>query len=206
MGAGDFEKPKINYVGADFALSKKDKANRTSFSIAGKDMDNILHFIDQRVDRLDILEIVEEMFSIQLAWQPDVFFVEGGAIWLAIEPILTSEMRARDIWISFEVIQPIADKKVRGRAYQRRMRAKGCRFAKDTYWYPGFESENMRFTGDSDALLDDQFDSAAILCRGLETFTPIERDDFLTESEEEFIYQSEALRAGSGGRSLVTGY
>jgi hypothetical protein len=64
----------------------------------------------------------------------------------------------------------------------------------------------MRFTGDSDAVLDDQFDSPSILCRGLEEKQPdLESEDFLTESEEEFFLKSESLRV-SRDRNLVTGY
>jgi len=206
MEPEDFEKPKLNYIGVDFAISKKDTANRTSFTVGAKDMDNLLHIIDQRVGRWDIMEIVEEFFSVQLAWSPDVFFVEDGQIWKAVRTILESEMRKRDIWISITAITPVGDKKVRGRSFQKRMRARGCRFDKQASWYPGYEGELQRFTGDSDAVLDDQFDSSAILARGVEDFKSLEEDDFLTDSEEEFLWHSRSLKKANSGRNLVTGY
>ena len=206
MGPEDWEQPKINFVGADFAISKKDKANRTSFTIGGKDINNCLDIIDQRVDRWDSLEIIEEFFNIQLAHQPNCFFVEDGQIWKGLEPLLRREMQRRDIWISYEAITPIGDKKVRGRAFQKRHRAHGMKFAKDSYWYPGYEAELMRFTGDSEAVLDDQFDSTAILSRGLEEYTLGEDEsDYLTESEEEFAAMSQALQKVTG-RNATTGY
>src|SRR5271166_2758727 len=159
MSEADFEAPKVNYVGCDFAISVKDKANRTSFTIGGLDYANLVHVVDQRVDRWNSLEIVEEFFNIQMAHQPEVFFVEKGQIWSSLEPMLAREMLRRGIFIGFEALASVQDKKARGRAYQRRHRARGMRFAKECYWYPGYENENMRFTGDSEAVLDDQFDS-----------------------------------------------
>jgi predicted phage terminase large subunit-like protein len=208
MKEEDFEAPKVNYVGCDFAISVKDKANRTSFTIGGLDTQNLVHIIDQRVDRWNSLEIVEEFFSIQIAHRPACFFVEKGQIWSSLEPMLQREMHRRNIWISFEPLASVSDKKVRGRAYQRRHRAHGMRFDKEATWYPGFEDENMRFTGDNEAVLDDQFDSPSILCRGLEEKTyDLDKEDFMTESEEDFEMQSEFLRASnSSGRNAVTGY
>jgi len=202
----DYEKPKVFYVGVDFAITKADTANRTSLTIGGLDVDNLVHVVDQRVDRWDIFGIVEEFFSVQLAWRPDIFFVEKGQIWNAIKPILDREMIRRGIFLSFEPLASVSDKKVRGRSYQKRMRARAMRFDKRASWYPSFENENMRFTGDSDAVLDDQFDSPSILCRGLEEKQPdLEAEDFFTESEEDFLIQSETLKKSST-RNLVTGY
>lgn len=196
---------KIIGVGVDLAISKKDSANRTSFTIGGKDANNILHFVDQRVGRMDTGEIIEEFFSVDEAWHPDMFWVENGVIWKAIYPVLEAEMRKRDRWLSITPLTPVNDKKVRGRSLQKRMRARGCRFDKKAGWYDEFESELLRFTGDSEALLDDQFDSAAWLSRGFEGIT-VEERDAMSEEEEEFEFMSAALRRGGDGRSAVTGY
>jgi len=204
MSDEDRQSFKVYGVGVDFAISKADTANRTSFSVGGKDTNNLLHFVDQRVGRMDTTEIIETFFSVQGAWHPDVFWVEDGVIWKAIHPVLVSEMRRRDIWLSLLPLMPIKDKKVRGRSLQKRMRAHGCKFDKETSWYENFEAELLRFTGDSEALLDDQFDSAAWLSRGFENMT-VEEDDSLTEDEEEFIQMSGMLKGGDG-RSHVTGY
>jgi hypothetical protein len=122
--------------------------------------------------------------------------------------MIEREMHRRGVFMSFEPLASVSDKKARGRAYQRRHRARAMRFDKSASWYPGYENENMRFTGDSDAILDDQFDSTSILCRGLEEKTfDLEKEDFLTESEEDFLAESEFLRSkDSSGRNSVTGY
>jgi hypothetical protein len=206
MKEEDHEKPKLFYVGTDFAIAKGDTANRTSFTVGGEDMDNLLHIVDQRVDRWAINDIIEEFFIIQEAWKPQEFYVEKGQIWSAIEPLLNVEMQKRGVWIGIVPLASTKDKKARGTPYRNRHRARGMRFNKETEWYPGYESENRRFTGDSDAVLDDQFDSTSILCRGLADFKTVEPEDFLTESEEEFLWHSQALKKSNDGRNTVTGY
>jgi hypothetical protein len=205
MTEEDHEKRKLYAIGADFAISKEDTANRTSFTVGGKDAENLVHFVDQRVDRMNILEIIDMMFILQNRWSPEVFFVEDGVIWQAIWEILKPEMMERDIFINVHPIKSIKDKKVRGRTFQKRMRAEGCRFDKEADWYGEFEEEIRRFTGDSDAIKDDQFDSASILCKGFETWNKVEEEDLMTEDEEEFIQFSDRAR-GQAGRSAVTGY
>jgi hypothetical protein len=204
MGEKDFEKQKIIGAAADFAVSKADKANRTSFTIGGKCLDNHLHFLDNRVGRWDALEIIEQMFAIQKAWDPEVFWVEDGVIWKAIAPMIYKEMQTRDIRINIEAKLPIKDKASRGRSYQRRMRARQCRFNKDSEWYAGFEQENLRFTGYATATLDDQFDSAALLSLGFDSMHEVEEEDFY--SEEEWALERGAKIRGDDGRSRVTGY
>lgn len=205
MSDDDYQTAKIVCAAADFAVSKADAANRTSFTIGGKDAENILHVIDERVARQDSLEIIDEMFSIQEAWHPEVFWVEGGGIWKTLAPMVYREMQVRDIWINIEPVNPVKDKPTRGRSLQKRMRARGCRFDKRASWYDGYEAELLRFTGVSEATLDDQFDSSALLSRGFENYRHLEESDFKTDEEEEFEHMSVMARQGDG-RSAVTGY
>lgn len=207
MTEEDRETAKVICAAADFAVSKADKANRTSFTIGGKDVVNLLHFLDQRVGRWDPLEWIEEMFSIQARWSPEVFWVEGGTIWKAISPMLYREMQVRDVRINVEVRTPVKDKATRGRSLQKRMRAGQCRFDKKAEWYPGFEQELLRFTGTAAATLDDQFDSAALLSLGFDTLAQVEEEDFFGEEEWE-MEQGFWNRGGAetSGRSAVTGY
>lgn len=206
MSADDYEADKLIRAAADFAVSTADAANRTSFTIGGTCSNNLLHFIDQRVGRWDYLQIIEEMFSIQSAWHPDIFFVEDGVIWKTIAPTLNREMQARNIWIAIQPVPSTKDKAVRGRPLQKRMRARGCRFDKQASWYPGFEAELLRFTGATEATLDDQFDSAGLLSRGIEDFSEVVPEDFWSEEELEFEVQSVRTRGRGDGRSKVTGY
>lgn len=203
MKEEDFDKPMVVAAAADFAVSKADKANRTSFTIGGKSVDNILHYLDQRVGRWDTLEWLDEMFLIQKRWNPDIFWVEDGVIWKGIAPTVYREMQIRNSFINCVPRKSISDKATRGRSLQRRMRAGGCRFDKDGTWYDGFEAELLKFTGHGQATLDDQFDSAALLSLGFEDLAHFEQEDFASEEEEEMIFNDPRRVSG---RNTVTGY
>ena len=204
----DHREPRVVCAAADFAIDKKAKNNRTSLTVGGKDLSNRLHFLDQRVGRWDSLEIVEEVFAVQTRWNPDIFWVEKGQIWSSLEPIFRREMQKRNVWINFFPLASSTDKASRGRSLQRRMRSGGCRFDKGASWYEAFEQELLKFTGYSEATLDDQFDSAALLSRGFDSLAEVERDDLLSPEEQEWeAGLFEQLRAPEvSGRSAVTGY
>lgn len=199
----DREKDKIFAVGADFAVSKADKANRTSFTVAGKCVDNILHYVDQYTGRWATNEWIDIMFQIQARWRPAVFFVEDGVIWKSIAPMVYKQMQVRNKWMNIEAIPSTKDKATRGRPFQARMRSGGCRFDKNADWYPGFEDELLHFTGYSDAIADDQFDSAALVAKGFENMSEVEEDDFIDDEERDMI-ASDPRRLT--GRNATTGY
>lgn len=203
MRGDDYETSKLVCAAADFAVSTEDLANRTSFSVGGKDVNNILHFLDQRVGRWASDRWLDEMFSIQARWNPDIFWVEGGVIWKAVSPMIYKEMEIRNKWINIEVRNPIRDKAARGRALQRRMRAGSCRFDTQAPWFEGFRDELLRFTGISQARLDDQFDSAALLAQGFEGMALMEEEDFIEEDELDMRAHDPRKLIG---RNPVTGY
>lgn len=203
MSEDDHELPKKNYVGVDFAISKKQRANRTSMTVGGQDARNTLHILDQRVGRWNLLEIIDEMFLLEERYTPEMWLVEDGMIWKSLEPVLNQEMRKRNIFLNLYPLLPIKDKKTNGRSLQKRMRAGAVKFNKEASWYAPYESELMRFTGDSDALLDDQFDSTALLSRGMEQMVATTEDDFLTEDE---LYSRRTERPQGQGRDRFTGY
>lgn len=195
--------PKKINIGIDFAISKKQKANRTAMTVGGQCSGNLLHIEDVHVGRWDLLEIIEEMFDLQTRYEPDLFFVEDGIIWKSIEPVLNQEMIKRDIYLNIQAILPINDKKTNGRSFQKRMKAGACRFNKQGSWYAGYEAELLRFTGDSDAVLDDQFDSTSILSRGLEATKILDEEDFMDEEE---LYSRRKDKVDGAGRNKYTGY
>lgn len=203
MSEEDAAADKLVYAGVDFAISKADKANRTSFTVGGRCSRNLVHVIDQRTGRWNGLEIIDELFSVQARWSPEWVFVEDGQIWKAIEKMVYNEMRDREAWINIQVVPATKDKATKGRPFQRRHRAGGMRFDKSADWYPAYEAELLRFTGVSEALLDDQFDSTAILCKGFELSPLVEEHDF--EAEEAQQMRRDDPKRGEG-RSNVTGY
>jgi predicted phage terminase large subunit-like protein len=203
MEAEHFELPMKKCVGVDFAISKKDKANRTSMTVAGQTDDNVLMFIDQAVGRWGTDEIMDEMFKIQEFHEPHCFFVEAGVIWSAIEPILNMEMRVRNTFLNCVPLRSSSDKATRGRSWQKRMKSGACRFNKQAHWYASFESECLRFTGFSDAVLDDQFDSASVLSRGFDDMPLLDEEEFMSDEELDFRHTDPQRETG---RSTITGY
>lgn len=199
----DYDAAKHFYIGCDFAVSKADKANRTSFTVGGLAQDATLSIVDERVDRWDAEEWIDVMFQLETRYRPEVFFVEDGVIWKAVAPTLYREMRLRKKFLNCLPLNPTKDKAARGRPFQKRMRAGAVRYDKDASWYPAYEAELLRFTGYSDAVLDDQFDSSAILVKGLDQMPEPDEEDFLDDEELEFRAQQTRVR---DGRSKVTGY
>jgi predicted phage terminase large subunit-like protein len=203
MSEADRRADKTHSVGCDFAVSKADSANRTSFTVGGRTVYNRTCIVDQRVGRWDTAEWIDVMFEIQERYDPDIFYVEDGVIWKAVAPTIYREMRLRDKWLNCVPLLPVKDKATRGRPYQKRMRAGAVVFDKDASWYPGYEAENLAFTGVSEAKLDDQFDSTATLFLGLDRAPDLEDEDF--ESDEDRDMRENDPRFGQG-RSTVTGY
>lgn len=203
MSEDDHDISKVLKVGCDFAVSKKDHANRTSFTVGGLDARNFIYILDQYAGRWEPTEWIDVMFDIQGKYSPDEFLVEGGVIWNAVERTLYGEMRTRDSWLNIRVINPVKDKAARGLPFKKRHRAGGMRYDKSADWYPPYEAELLRFTGRSEATADDQFDSTAILVKGFEGSPEVEDDDFLPEDEIELRAQDPRKIVG---RSAVTGY
>ncbi len=199
----------MNDCGVDFAISKKDKANRSSFTVGCQTLRKEILIHDEILGRKNTLEIVETFFEIQQRHRIRNFYVEDGQIWQAIKPILDNEMRERDIWLICIAMPSTVEKGVRAQPLRKRHRAGGMRFAKRYEWYGPYEAEMLKFTGIGDAKEDDQVDSTSILIRGMEmNFVELEEDDLKSDEElEDEIAAMRARKSGTGGwRSSVTGY
>ena len=203
MVEADWMRPKRLCIGCDFAVSTSAKANRTSFTVGGQDAGNLLHIVDQSDGRWDALEWIDEMFRLQELHDPEAFFVEDGVIWKSVQGTIYREMTSRGKWMNLVPLASTRDKAVRGKALQKRHRAGSMRFDKEADWYEVYEAELLRFTGTSDALEDDRFDSTSILVRGFESMSELQAEDFMEEEELDLIYGGYQKTAG---RSLVTGY
>lgn len=205
MSGEDFETFKVICVGVDFAVSKTDTANKNAFVVGGKDSGNFIHHMDVRCEKMGTLEIIDEFFLVNERWQPRTFFVEDGVIWKTLKPVLEEDMRLRGVFLECIALPSVKDKAVRGRGFQKRMKAGACKFNKEAAWYPEYEAELLLFSAESEALEDDRFDGTTILHRGFEIIV-VEEEDAMTEEEEEFAAMAERLKAGGSGRSGVTGY
>lgn len=191
-------------VGCDFAVSKNDAANRTSFTVGGKTVRNIKRVVDQYPGRWDSKEWVDLIFDIDERYHPEHWFVEDGVIWKAVWPMIREEMRERDKYISFTPTLPVKDKATRGRPLQKQMRAGTWEFDHQASWFVEYKEELLDFSETTEASLDDQFDSTVTLCRGFDEIR-VEEGDEMTEEEAAFEAEAQRLRGGDG-RSEVTGY
>lgn len=200
----DFDSPKVYMVGADFALSKKDKANRTSFTVGGKDIDNYVNVVEQNVGRWSSDEWVDLMFDIQERWKPVAWVVEKGQIWDAVKPFLEKEMIKRNVFLNCLPRVPKTDKATRGRTLQMRHKNRGMRFNKESDWYANYEAELLMFTEGSDALLDDQFDSTVYLSYGFDEAPEVDEEDM--KDEEAFAFEREQRNLRTTDRRSSAGY
>ena len=88
----DFDKEDMDgwtfYVGMDFAISTKDRADYTCLVVAGLADDGFLHLVDVRRGRWDGNQIIDEMLSVEQTFAPAEWFVESGAIQKALGPAM----------------------------------------------------------------------------------------------------------------------
>ena len=194
----DKAKLKRYYAAVDFAVSTVARSDFTVIAIAGMDDGGLMHIVDIRRGRWDSLEIIEEMFSVEQRYHPDLFVVEKGTIEKAIGAPLKREMHHRNIFLNLHPVAPTNDKITRARSFQARLRAGGVRFDKEADWYADLEDELVRFPKSRH---DDQVDALAWL--GL---TSDLLRDALTEQEIEDEMYAEEVADTLQGRNKHTGY
>lgn len=195
----DLDKHLSYYVAVDFAVSTHERADYTVIAVVGVDSKGILQVKDIRRGRWDAAEIINEMFTVQRRYKPELFTVERGTIEKALGPFLKKEMMERNLYLNLHPLTPSKDKMTRARSIQARMRSGGIRFDKDASWYPILEDEMVRFPKDRH---DDQVDALAWV--GL-TIDQIQ--DAPTQKElEDLEYEEEFGNEEFTGRSSVTGY
>lgn len=196
----DDEHHLVYYAAIDFAVSTHDRADYTVIAIVGVDNTGVILVKDIRRGRWDAAEIINEMFTVQRRYKPELFTVEKGTIEKAIGPFLKREMMQRNVYLNLNPLAPTKDKMSRARSIQARMRSGGIRFDKDASWYPALEDEMVRFPKDRH---DDQVDALAWIGLTLDQIqeAPTDRELSDLEYEEEFGNTLELV-----GRSAVTGY
>lgn len=194
----DFKKDKQYYAAIDFAVSTADRSDYTVIVVGGVDDRGLLHIVNIRRGRWDSLEVVDEMFSVEQRYRPEIFITEKGAIEKAIGPFLKQEMLKRGVYMNLDSNTPTKDKMSRARGIQARLRAGSVRFDRDADWFLTLEEEMTRFPKDKH---DDQVDALAWLGLKLDMMsepnTPEEN-----EEEEYAFYEQESF----SGRSVMCGY
>ena len=199
LSADDMRLRKRFYAAGDLAISAKEGAAFTVFSVAGVDENNKLQVVDIRRGRLDALEIVDEILSIHEKYKPDIFWLEDENIQKSIGPVLNREMFARNIFPGIELVTPSLDKLKRARPLQHRMKAGGVLFDKEADWFFELEKELRRFPKGP---YKDQVDSLGMIAAGIDQMLEPATTQELSEEE----YEREFTDYSSLGRDMVTGY
>lgn len=173
--SSDDNKPKSFYVGVDFAISTSERRDFTVMVVGGIDEEGFLHIVDLRRGRWDAKQIIDEMFAVEEAWKPELWFVEAGAIQKALTGHIEAEQRRRNVYLNLRPMTPTKDKASRARSIQARMRSRAVLFDRRSGWYGDFEQEMLQFPRGRN---DDQVDAIAWLGLGLSNMvTPESEED-----------------------------
>ena len=143
----------------DFAITEEQKSDYTVCVTMDQDEHNNLYIIDVfRFRSDDGNAIVEHMIDQIVAHGPDFLGVEDGQIWKTLRAQFETRMVERQVYQSFEVLQPLTDKIVRAAPLKGRMQLKKVFIQKDAPWTDAFVRELMVFPGGKH---DDQVDAAS---------------------------------------------
>ena len=186
------------YVGWDCAVSTQQKRDFTVATVFKVDSYGHKCLVDVRRGRWDSLQIIEEMFLIQEAYQPAAHFGEKGQIDSAITPFLNQEMAKRQKYLNFVRIARTKDKIVFARPLQAMIKARHVKFDMSMTLWPDVEEEMRRFPKGGH---EDIIDAMAIVGQGLGEIMAVSTDEELAEDDWQEQHQGQAL-----GRNLVTGY
>ena len=187
------------YTGVDLAISTKEGRAYTVMLVAGLNRANELIVVHVSRFRGDGLEIMDELFRLQIRYKPEIVFMEEENIAKSLGAPLQQAMIDRNLFINIETMTPTADKKKRARAIQTRMRAGTVRFDKRQPWYDTLFGEMVTFDKGRYA---DQVDAFSWIGLGLNAIAPAYSAGDLAQ----FEYDEEFGDDEDDGRSAITGY
>ena len=193
------ETRKSYYVGIDLAISEKKRAAKSAIVVGGYDSDGYLNVVDVRSGHWDSIQIIEEIFSINSRWQPELIRIEEENIAKAIGPFLYKTMDERQEYLPISTARPSKDKDQRAQSIKFRMRAGKVRFDKTQDWYAPFEEELTNYPKHPRV---DQVDAFAWLGITLEEMIAPPTAKELEDED----YEREWERYHHHGRSTTTGY
>jgi predicted phage terminase large subunit-like protein len=193
------------YIAADLAISEKDKSAFTVFTVAGFNSNNDLKVVKVSRFRGDSLEIIDELFTLDYRWSPEMIFLEQENIARTLGPILNKEMEERNHYLKIMPMTASQDKVKRARALQARMRAGKVQFDKEASWYPALELELLQFPRGAYV---DQVDSLAWIVLGIDKLydTPTTRERLEALYEEEYEEYEQSAYGSPYGANRYTGY
>jgi predicted phage terminase large subunit-like protein len=202
MQPDDYTSPKTYYCSIEFALKASDKGDNTVAVVAGMDSDGIIHIVDCYAGRMDPVEAVELMFTLEDRYEPIMWVAEDDNISKAIGAFLNQEMMKRNTYLNITKIRPHNDKQARATSIRSRMRAGGVCFDMAAGWYDELYAELVEFPrGHHDDRVDALAYIGLLIDRLIPSRTREELDELLWQEEED-----ETRGIEGQGRSRVTGY
>lgn len=146
------------FITADFAITEKQQNDWTVIRVGLQDENDMLHYADiRRFKSKDAFFIVETIITLMKIWKTKTLRCgfERGQIFLALEALLKKRMREERLFIPYETLTPVTDKKVRASPLQGRMQQGKVSFKADAEWFPTTQQEYLRFpNGVNDDIVD----------------------------------------------------
>lgn len=190
----------IYYVGCDLAISQKKRAAYTAMAVVGVNAPGKIKVVNMRRFRGDAYDIINELFTLQEQYKPEVFFMEQENIARSLGAVIDKEMLERDTYLNISPVIATHDKVQRARAFQARVRAGVVEWDMAGDWYQLCFNELTTFPRST---YKDQTDALAIIGLGLnsvyEAKNQTERD-----LEDREVFEDEVM--GDTGRCYMTGY
>lgn len=191
--------PFIYYAGVDFAISERERSDRTAFKVVRVNPSGRKAVIYSMKDRWDSLQIIEQFFDVEALYAPECFFVESDKIEKAIGPVLEQEMRLRKTYLAIEKITPSKSKRTRATPLRKEMRGRNVEWDMDADWFHDCQQEFLRF---DKGVHDDDVDSTGVIFLGLNDIDDAPTHDELAEDD----YDEEFGMMIRTGRDIVCGY
>jgi len=195
--------PLVYYAAADFAISEKEKADYTAIMVAGMDPEGFLWVVDLRYGRWDSEQIIEELISVQKAYDPQVFTFETEKIDKAIGPFLEKRMRDANVFLNIDKVTPTKSKTQRGRSIQGMVKSRSVRFDKQASWYPDLEGQLLTISNSGPrGKHDDYFDAFSYIGLTVDKYY----EAHTVQEEEDWEYDDAFEQYHDMGRCAATGY
>ncbi len=203
--------PNLEYfAAADFAISEDEKADYTAIVVCGLSPEGILYVVDAKRGRWDAEQIIEELVSTQLAWEPNIFTFETEKIDKAIGPFLDRHMGRMiakygpKASLNIERMTPSKKKILRARSIQGMHKARLVRYDMKAAWWDEFHTELLTIANSGPkGKHDHYFDAFAYIGLTIDKYFEALSPEEEAEEEYEMFVQEHGY---DEGRNATTGY
>ncbi len=160
------------YQAWDLAIGQKQDNDFSVGITVGLDREERIWVLDVVRGKFDGREIVEKIIDLYEKYTPQYVGIEKGHISMSIGPFLNQRIRERRAYglVPEELTVGRADKVLRARSIQGRMKQGTVFFPEHETWFMALRDELLRFPAGKH---DDQVDAMAWLGRMLDLFIPL---------------------------------